>query len=258
MFLFWERKCKISAYLRNMNWFEEWFNSPYYHLLYNNRNENEAELFITKIVGLLRIPPQVKVLDVACGKGRHAKTLAKLGLQVTGIDLSENSIADARKFSSSNLNFDIWDMRKTYRANEYQVVFNLFSSFGYFDSEQEDEQCIQAFYQNLQPGGTLVLDYLNTEYAVKKMKPREIVPRGDIQFHIQKRLENGFIKKKIEFLANGENFLFEEQLKIINHYKFLQMLERAEFTLYHTFGDYELQPFVAASSPRLILVAQKK
>lgn len=240
-----------------MNWFEEWFNFPYYHLLYNNRNENEAELFITKIAEFLKITPPASVLDVACGKGRHAKTLAQLGLQVTGIDLSENSIAEAKKFSSPNLRFDVWDMRQPYRTGEYQVVFNLFSSFGYFETEQEDAACIRAFYQNLQAGGVLILDYINTEYAVKKMKAREIIPRENIQFHIQKRIEKGFIKKKIEFLAAGENYSFEEQLKVINRYQFMKMLEHAGFSITHTFGDYELQPFVAASSPRLILVAKK-
>ena len=240
------------------NWFEEWFNSPYYHLLYANRSEAEAENFIKRISEHLQIPNGAKVLDVACGKGRHSKTLAKLGFDVTGIDLSENSIDEARKFNCSNMRFDVWDMRKTYKANAFDFVFNLFSSFGYFEDERDDYACIDAFYENLKPGGTLILDYMNTECAVKNMKPREIVQRDDIQFHIQKKLEMGFIKKKIEFLADGENYTFEEQLKVINQFKFTKMLEDCGFEIQHFFGDYELNEFNPASSMRLIFAAKKK
>ena len=244
--------------MSDKNWFEEWFDSPYYHILYANRSEAEAELFIQKISTRLNIATGAKVLDVACGKGRHSKTLAKLGFDVTGIDLSPNSITEARKFNCENMRFDVWDMRKTYKANEFDFVFNLFSSFGYFDDEQEDYACINGFYENLKPNGTLVLDYINTECAVKMMKPREIIQRGEIQFHIQKKLEKGFIKKKIEFLADGENYAFEEQLKVINQYKFTLMLEQSGFEIQYVFGDYQLNKFDAANSPRLIFVAVKK
>lgn len=239
------------------NWFEEWFNSPYYHLLYNNRSEQEAEQFIQKIAEYLKINTHAKVLDVACGKGRHSKTLAKLGFEVTGIDLSENSIAEAKLYDCQNLHFEVWDMRHTYRKNGFEYVFNLFSSFGYFDDERDDYACINAFAENLQPGGTLLIDYINSQYAVKMMKPREIIQRGETQFHIQKRLENGFIKKKIEFLANGEDYSFEEQLKVINQNKFAQMLSSAGLKLKETFGDYALNKFDPSSSPRLIMVATK-
>jgi cyclopropane fatty-acyl-phospholipid synthase-like methyltransferase len=239
------------------NWFEEWFNSPYYHLLYNNRSEQEAGQFIQKIAEYLKINEHAKVLDVACGKGRHSKTLAKLGFEVTGIDLSENSIAEAKLYDCQNLHFEVWDMRNTYRKNGFEYVFNLFSSFGYFDDERDDYACINAFAENLQPGGTLLIDYINSQYAVKMMKPREIIQRGETQFHIQKRLENGFIKKKIEFLANGEDYSFEEQLKVINQNKFAQMLSSAGLELKETFGDYALNKFDPSSSPRLIMVATK-
>lgn len=240
------------------NWFEEWFDSPYYHVLYANRSEAEAEDFIKRISEHLHIAAGAKVLDVACGKGRHSKTLVKLGFDVTGIDLSVNSIAEARKFNCDNMRFAVWDMRKTYQPNAFDYVFNLFSSFGYFDDERDDYACINAFYENLKPGGMLVLDYINTECAVKNMKPREIIQRGEIQFHIQKKLEKGFIKKKIEFLVEGEDYSFEEQLKVINQFKFTQMLQQSGFELKHTFGDYQLNTFDSSSSPRLIFVAQKK
>lgn len=241
-----------------MNWFEEWFNSPYYHQLYCNRNESEAENFIERLSVFLKIPKGAKVIDVACGKGRHSKTLAKLGFDVTGIDLASNSITAAKQFENEHLKFAVHDMREVYRTNEFDFVFNLFSSFGYFENSEDDARAIEAMYKNLKPAGTLVLDYLNTEWVVKQIKPRDIIQRDDVQFHIQKKIENGFIKKRIEFLADGVNHHYEETLKVINRFKFEEMLKQAGFEIKKVFGDYDLSEFVAASSPRLILIAEKK
>ena len=240
-----------------MLWFEEWFDSPYYHELYCNRDEKEAEAFIARLAQRLVMPIKANVLDAACGKGRHARTLAKLGFKVTGIDLSKNSIAYAKQFENECLKFDVCDIRTPYCSNCFDYVFNLFSSFGYFEEVVEDEKCIAAFSQCLKPGGTLVIDYINSEYAVKQMKPREIVQRQKTQFHIQKRLENGFIKKRIEFLSDGVDYMFEEQLKMINRHRFEVMLKANGLNLIDVFGDYDLNEFNAALSPRLILIAQK-
>lgn len=240
-----------------MAWFKDWFNSPYYHILYAHRSEEEAAAFIEKLCKHLQIPVGANVLDVACGKGRHSKTLARLGYNVTGIDLAQNSINEARQHTCNNLHFDIWDMRQTYKSGHFDVVVNLFSSFGYFDTYEEDIAAIQAMYNNLKPGGWLVIDYINTQCAITNLKPREIIQRGETQFHISKKVENGFIKKQISFLADGENHEFEEKLKVINLITFEGMLKQTGFTLKEVLGDYSLQPFDARRSPRLILVAQK-
>jgi hypothetical protein len=89
------------------------------------------------------------------------------------------------------------------------------------------------------------------------MKHREIIQRNELQFHIEKKLENGFIKKKVDFLVDGENYSFEEQLKVINEYKIKTMLQQSGFIVQHTFGDYHLAPFESGRSPRLIIVAKK-
>ena len=244
--------------MKHKQWFEEWFNSPYYHLLYSNRSEDEAANFISKVVDKLKMPQKAKILDVACGKGRHSRTLAKLGFDVTGIDLSVNSIEYAKQFENEHLHFEVWDMRKMYKHQQFDYVVNLFSSFGYFDDEHDDAAAIAAFAENLKSGGTVLIDYINTECAIKNMTSKQIVPRGDIQFHVQKKVENGFIKKKIEFLADGENQTYEEQLKVINLLRFKTMLHSAGLELTQTFGDYDLNEFDPGASQRLILVAVKK
>lgn len=235
-------------------WFTDWFDSQYYHLLYNNRDESEAEKFIAALMAQLNLPKGLKVLDVACGKGRHAKTLQKLGFDVTGIDLSENSIAFAKQFENERLHFVRWDMRQTFRPKHFDLAVNLFSSFGYLPSDEDNLVALKAIAANLKPNGIFVLDYMNAEWVVKQMKPREILQRSNIQFHIQKKIADGFVVKNIQFVnEEGTNFEFEEKLRIIHLQTFQNLCSHAGLAIENVWGDYELQAFNAASSPRIIL-----
>lgn len=239
-------------------WFESWFDSPYYHLLYAHRDEEEARSFLSRLSEHLHIPEGAVILDAACGKGRHAITLASMGFRVEGIDLSCRNISEAKKQEHPHLHFKEWDIRKVYIENHFDYVFNLFSSFGYFKDDADDRRVIESFARNLKPGGILVLDYINSEQAVKQLKPREIIPRGDIQFHVQKKIANGFIIKTIEFLGSDGHHQFEECLKLINLRQFEEMFSAAGFELIHLYGDYELNEFQPSSSPRLIMTARRK
>ena len=243
--------------MSDKQWFETWFNTPYYHLLYNNRNESEAQNFVSKLTSHLDLPLGTKILDVACGKGRHSRYLAMLGYDTTGIDLAPQSIAEAQKDQLPNLHFDVWDMRRVYKASHFDLVVNLFSSFGYFDQESDDLAAIQAMADDLKPGGTLVMDYMNPEYIVKIIKPREIIDRGEIQFHIRKRLENGFIKKEIDFIAHGEDHHYEERLKVIKPEQFAKLFKEAGLRIKEVWGDYDLKPFLPGESMRQVIVAVK-
>src|SRR5688572_19479368 len=98
-------------------WFKDWFNSPYYHQLYFQRDDAEAAAFIDKLIDHLQPSPRSMMLDVACGKGRHSIQLASKGYFVTGIDLSEDSIIEAKKFETDNLEFFVHDMRLPFRIN---------------------------------------------------------------------------------------------------------------------------------------------
>lgn len=115
--------------IMHTEWFDAWFDTPYYHILYFNRDEQEAENFITRLINYLQPAKGSRMLDVACGKGRHSLTLANMGFSVTGIDLSANSIAEANKFAHADLEFFQHDMRQPFRINYYQYAFNFFYKF---------------------------------------------------------------------------------------------------------------------------------
>jgi 2-polyprenyl-3-methyl-5-hydroxy-6-metoxy-1,4-benzoquinol methylase len=146
-------------------WYKDWFNSPFYHKLYFDRDDKEAGNFIKKLIEHLKPIPGSRMLDVACGKGRHSKTLASLGFQVTGIDISFDSIAQAKQYESEHLDFYVHDMRLPFWGNYYNYAFNFFTSFGYFKTRREHDDAIRTIAKSLKPGGKLVIDYLNVHYA---------------------------------------------------------------------------------------------
>jgi SAM-dependent methyltransferase len=241
-----------------MEWFESWFDTPYYHLLYSNRDYTEAENFITKLTEELQLPPSSKIIDLACGKGRHSVFLNKLGYDVLGLDLSRQSIEFDKQFETQTLLFNVHDMRNPIDADPMDAVFNLFTSFGYFDNESDDKKVFQSVYGILKPGGYFVLDYLNEEYVRKNLIPESTITRGNIDFKILKKIEGRHIVKDIRFEADGKSFHFFEKVKLhtletINSYATDCGFERVKI-----WGDYQLNEFDREVSPRCINLFKKK
>lgn len=238
------------------NWFEEWFDSPYYHILYKHRDDNEARYFLDNIVSYLHLPSDSRLLDLACGRGRHSVYLNQKGYDVTGLDLSPQNILFAGRFANPTLRFDVHDMRRVYRENYYNGVFNLFTSFGYFESEEENQQVIHSMYAMLQPGGRTVLDYLNAECLVVQEQTVEKTI-DEIQFRFRKKKEGGFILKYIDVMDKEGEHHYMERVKVFTPQHFHRMFTAAGFIVETFFGDYDLCNFDPATSERLIILAQK-
>ena len=155
-------------------WFRDWFSSPFYHRLYFERDEREAEEFIHKLVHFLQASPGSRIVDIACGRGRHSCILAKMGFDVTGFDLSFESIDYANQFGSDNLNFYQHDMRYPFWVNYFDYAFNFFTSFGYFATRREHDDAMRTIATCLKPGGIFVIDYLNTHYVEDHLVHNEL------------------------------------------------------------------------------------
>lgn len=235
------------------NWFETWFNSPYYHILYKDRDETEAQLFMDNLTHYLNLPEEAKILDLACGKGRHAIYLNQLGYDVTGIDLSENSIAEASKSSNDALHFKVHDMREQ-TQEKYDAIFNLFTSFGYFEKEEDNYKALLAIKESLTEYGFAVIDFMNTNYVVNNLVPEEVKTVDDIAFHIKRYVKDGHIYKEIDFEDQGQKFHFMEKVRALTLQDFEAMMEKAEIYLLDLFGDYKLRKFFKNDSERLIMI----
>ena len=240
-----------------MSWFANWFDSSYYHILYKNRDEKEAELFIENLIMKLQIKKGSKLIDIACGKGRHATYFNSLGLDVVGVDLSPNSIAAATKNENVTLQFVVHDMREVYQKNNFDIATNLFTSFGYFEKEEDEQKAINAMKKNLKSEGLLIFDFMNVKKVISNLVLKEQKVIDKITFNIKRKLENGHIIKDIEIIDKTKKQYFQEKVKVLTLTDFSQLISKAGLKIIDIFGNYKLEDFNAISSDRLILICKK-
>lgn len=237
-------------------WFTDWFDSPYYHILYKNRDEQEAKFFIDKLIHFLPILPEDKILDLACGKGRHSIYLNRRGFDVIGVDLSEKNIRYAQQFANDRLSFFRHDKRQVFRHNYFTVLLNLFTSFGYFETENENIQTLKAAAANLKSQGRMVLDFMNTPRVIEQLQPLEYKEVEGICFEIRRQLKGKFLIKDIRFTDNHKQFHFQERLMVINQADFMRYFRAAKLQLVHLLGDYSLNAYTPTSE-RMIFILKK-
>mgnify|MGYP000636859688 FL=1 len=241
--------------METKDWFTDWFNTPYYFILYKNRNDEDAQLFMKNITEFLALPKTTHILDLPCGKGRHSVFLNSLGYKVTGGDLAENSIKIAKEFENDSLHFKVHDMRKAFN-NKYDAVFNLFTSFGYFEDDKEDILILQNIKNGLHKDGYFVFDFLNADFVKANLVAKETKIVDNITFNITREITNGFIIKNISFFADNKQHSYTERVKYLDIHKMKAYLEKVGFKITNVFGDYKLNEYDAFTSNRLILVAK--
>ncbi|MBN8720627.1 Methyltransferase domain-containing protein [Hydrobacter penzbergensis] len=243
------------------SWYKDWFNSHYYHLLYQHRDEEEAMAFIQTLISYLQPPCGCRMLDVACGKGRHSKALADMGFDVTGIDLSEASIAEAKADEDDNLHFYQHDMRLPFWINYFDYAFNFFTSFGYFRTRREHDNAIRTIAQSLQHQGLFVIDYLNVHYVEDRLQQSFITTIEDVAFHITKWQDEEHFFKQIQITDDSNKtpkHLYTERVAKFSLGDFTDMLSYQNMQVQEVFGDYQLGHYDVRTSPRMIIVAKKK
>lgn len=235
------------------NWYASWFDTPFYHILYKDRDHTEAETFMHNLTNYLNVPEGGKILDLACGKGRHAVYLNSIGYDVTGVDLSKNSIDFAKQFENETLHFEVHDMCMPYNE-QFDAVFNLFTSFGYFDKDENNLNTIKAIKADLNDFGFGVIDFMNSDYVIKNLIPDETKIIEGIEFHLKRYVEDDYIIKDINFLHEGQEYSYHERVRAFHLADFEALFEKAGVYLLDIFGDYKLRKFDAKESSRLIMI----
>jgi SAM-dependent methyltransferase len=244
---------------QDTQWFATWFDSPHYHRLYGYRDASEAAGFVDALLDRLHPAPRAEALDLGCGAGRHARHLASKGLQVTGVDLSAGSIAQARRFERPGLRFQRHDMREPLGTEAFDYVFNFFTSFGYFADPAEHRAVVANIAHSLRDGGTLVLDYLNVGYAEQRQTPEELKIIDDVRFRLTRWSDARWFYKRIEITDGaGAPLEYVEQVAKFTVDDFRALFAPQDLEIEEVCGDYRLNAYDAASSPRLILIARKR
>lgn len=242
-----------------MEWFKTWFDTPYYHILYKDRDFKEAEQFLQHLISELKLPQASQFIDLACGKGRHSLFLHQMGYRVLGLDLSEQSLFHNKKWEKEGLEFGLHDIRERIDYPAVDAVFNLFTSFGYFENNDDNLKVFQSVEKALKPNGLFVLDFLNAEKIKKTTNnDTQIITKEGIDFKISKQIQNQTIVKTITFESHSKNFHFEEKVKLLTKTDFLNYSNKVGLSLISIWGNYQLDPFDNNESDRCILLFQKK
>ena len=238
------------------NWYKNWFDSEYYHILYNKRDHNEAELFIKNLLKILSPNKKAYFLDLCCGKGRHSILLNKMGYKVDGIDLSKNSIEQALREKRNNLNFFVRDMRQINEQSKYDFILNLFTSFGYFNDTKDNHLVINGVTKALKKDGLFVIDFLNIKKTLKNLTKSEKIKINEINFYIKRWSDLNFLYKRIEFKEKTKKIEFTERIQLLNKEEIINLCSKSNLKNISTFGDYHLNDF-NENSERLILLFKK-
>jgi SAM-dependent methyltransferase len=241
-------------------WYQHWFESPYYHKLYTENNAAEAWAFQQQLVQHLKPAAGSRILHVGCGRGQHTRMLAEAGYDVTGTDLAHENIGYARQFEPETLHFYQHDPRLPFWVNYFDYAFNLFTSFGYFDTRREHEAAVRSVSQSLKPGGSLVIDYLNVQYAEAHLQHNETKIIDTTTFEIHRWHDATHFYKRIRVtdpkLEQPQEVT--EKMAKLGLDDFTEMLAFQKMQVSDVFGDYQLRPYHPHNTPRLIVSARKQ
>ena len=240
-----------------MSWFTNWFDSKYYHILYKHRDKLEANLFIDNILQKFQPPNNAFFLDLACGSGRHSIYLNQKGYKVDGVDLSKKSLLKAKSYQNDKLQFIAEDIRRYKNPNKYDFILNLFTSFGYFDKENDDINVLKNVNISLKKDGIFILDFFNANKVILDLKKEEERKINNITFNIKKTYDQEFVYKEISVQDQKNNYIFTEKVRLIKLEKFKQYITKLNMNLIDFFGDYHFTEFNPVKSERLILIVKK-
>lgn len=235
-------------------WFERWFGEEYLHV-YRHRDDEEADQLVALLWDRRFVRAGDRVLDLACGAGRHAEALRRRGAEVVGLDLSMPLLRAARRRDPGPLlRGDIRVL--ALRDETFDVVLNLFTSFGYFDEDRDHERVLQEVARVLRPGGGFVLDFLNATALRASLVPRDERTSGATVVVQERRLSDDgrFVTKTIHLGGEGRSFV--ERVRLYERSDLETMLAGAGLMPEAALGDYLGSPY-SPFSPRLLLVARR-
>ena len=241
-------------------WFKDWFNTQEYLNVYQHRNESDAEVHIKLVLENVQISSKSNILDMACGAGRHAIILARKGFNVTAVDLSENLLSIAKKTADGenlSINFIHSDIRKFDTIDKFNLILNLFTSFGYFETDKENYAVLQKAYDLLEDEGYFVLDFFNLRFMQQNLIEFSEENFGSAEIHQYRKIKDNRVTKKIVITKDGNLSTYEESVRMFTKDELVSTITKIGFDIYKTFGDFLGNEFDDLKSPRLILFCKK-
>lgn len=244
------------------DWFRDAFDE-FYLTLYSHRNQEEAARFV-KVLGKLISLDNLHLLDVCCGEGRFLRAFGEAGVVGFGLDLSEallRRLVAAHPASAGRVVRG--DMREfSFRTRSFDVCINMFTSFGYFQTLEEELRVIREAHRVLRPGGLFVIDHANPVWVKENLEPRSVREVGDFLVEEKRRiLDGGKAVEKTVVIRSAEAPSavlreYRERVSLFPRYELEKMLEQAGYTVFRLLGTYDGDSFDEPTSCRLIALAR--
>jgi SAM-dependent methyltransferase len=240
------------------NWYENWFGNEYL-TVYAHRNEEEAQQLVQLVLTYIPLDKNSKIIDLCCGQGRHAYLFAREGFKVYGFDLSRKLLQVAKYKNEKNQNtfFVQADMRFLPVAHSFDLLLNLFTSFGYFQTDEENKSVFFQFYQALKSGGNYVFDYFNSSYIVNHLQRFQKEQIGDLVVEQERYIESSRVEKIIKLKRHGKQSTFYESVKLYTPDQIFNMMEETNLDVNYIFGDYNGSP-LTKDSERIIIIGNRE
>jgi len=237
-------------------WYASWFDSPFYPMLYRHRDEQEAAAFLDRLLQEIQLPQGSRILDLACGRGRHSRFLHSKGMIVHGVDLSPRSIGEATLLSADGLSFEVRDMRTPWTSPDFDLALSLFTSFGYFDTDEENRRVLETLRSAVHTSGFVVLDFFNSQKVLKALGEVEKEQKqiGDYSFHIHKWIDTDRVVKEIRVQSPEQDWHFSERVRAYSLEDLMALSEQADLEINQIWGGYSLEAFNPDASDRSILL----
>jgi len=240
------------------DWFKNWFDSELYQKVYSHRNISDANNILELVTNNIRLNENPLILDAACGNGRHILTFSKLAKKIIGFDLSKTQLKKAVKLLNENSvdnSFLIQsDVRNISFKTKFDLILNLFTSFGYFENDDDNFQFIINSKQFINLNGVFVLDIINKKYLINNIIKMTTKTYEDYNIVENRELSDDFIIKKIEVTKELDKKIFYEKVKLYDKSKIVSIFESVGYQLIEVFGNYNGESYNSNNSERMIMV----
>jgi SAM-dependent methyltransferase len=245
-------------------WYVDFFRSDYLNVYGHMFTEERAEKESAFVARTLELKPGASVLDLCCGQGRHSVQLAKHEFKVTGLDLNAEYLDLASKAAEAakvKIETVAGDMREIPFENKFDAIVNMYSSFGYLESEAEDLKVLESAVKALKPGGRLLLDMLNREWAIDNYIQNDWHTGADGTLYVERRdLDLATSRMHVHFIVvdpkGGRRESIGHIIRLYTLTEMTRLLERVGMRVTAVFGGFEGEEY-GISARRMIIVAQK-
>lgn len=240
------------------HWYKESFGEDYL-LAYQHRSKEQAQKEVNQLIRWLQLKPQDHILDLCCGSGRHTISLAESGYHTVGIDLSETllnkAVEDAQDLP---VTFVHGDMRNVpFVDDSFQVVLNLFTSFGYFERNDHNVSVLKEIRRVLKPNGRFCIDFLNASYVQEHLVPESKRIIGETLIHEVREIKDDAVIKTLRIIDSENERVYYERIKMYTKSEMIKMLEQVGLHVEQIFGNFMGQPF-SKESERMILLGRAR